>query len=106
LSGYELSPVATWRIASGIALLLNWLALAAVIRLGRSSGLHSADRWFTWIGYPLEVVVELPLLMNLFAVLTELAAALYLTSLMAVLCQTAAAFVILVSTLLRSNTGR
>lgn len=93
----------TWQLASAVALPLNWLGMGAMIRLGRRSGLHGADRLFTCLGYPLEVIVEIPLFINLFGLLPEQAFALFLTSLLAVLGQTIVAFVVLVTTLLRPD---
>jgi hypothetical protein len=105
-AAYGIGETGVWRIASAISLPLDWFTLASVVRLGRRSGLHSADRWFAWTGYSLEVLVELPLVINLLALVPRHAAALYLTSLFAVLTQTAIAFVLLIATLLGSDDDR
>ncbi len=102
---YGLAAARVWQIASAISLVLNWLALSYMVRRGQRSGLHRSDRWFTRLGYPLEIFVELPLFANLFTLFPERAFAFYLTSLLAVLCQTMVAFVVLIATLLHTESG-
>lgn len=90
-----------WQFSSGVALVLNGLALWMVARAGRRSGLHSADRLFTLIGYGLEIPVQLALIANLLLLFPDQAGALYLVFLYLCLCQAVLVFLLLIASLFR-----
>jgi hypothetical protein len=99
LSRFDLPESTTWRLASGAALVLNLWGLAQVIRGGRRSGLHRADRFYTSLAYSIEVPLECVLIANVFALFPAHLAALYLTFLVLLLCQAAVVFVALLASL-------
>jgi len=99
LSRFGLADEAVWRIASGIALIINLLGLAQVIRGGRQSGLISADRFYTRIAYAIEVPIELTVIANVLGLFPSHLAALYLAFLVLLLCQAAVVFVGLLASL-------
>ena len=102
LARFGFEPAATFRAASVVALLLNWLILFVVFRAGQRSGLHAADRLYTWIGYSLEVPAEIALLVNVFGLFPNYTPALYLAFLVISLCQAAVAFLLLLTSLFKT----
>lgn len=99
LQRFHIEPALAWQLASGIAMLLNWAVLVIVYRAGRRSGLHRADRYYTWIGYTLEVPVEIALVISTLGLAPDYAPALYLTFLFLCLCQAVMAFLLLLTSL-------
>jgi hypothetical protein len=104
LSRYNLADQMVWRLASGIALIINLLGLAQVIRGGRQSGLISSDRFYTRIAYAIEIPIELTVVANVLGLIPAHLAALYLTFLVLLLCQAAVVFVGLLASLFDQTT--
>ena len=92
LSRFGLSDVVAWRLASGLALALNLLGMVQVFRGGT----------YTPMGYALEALMDVALLVNLIALFPQNMAALYLAFLVLLLCQAAGAFLGLLTSLFGS----
>ena len=100
IADYGLSLKSTWRAASAAAFVLNLIAGYATYRGFASAGLPITD-WFAYIIlYPLEVVAELSIILNIVSGLPEHAGALYLTYLLAALAQALAVFLRLLNSAL------
>ena len=100
IDGYGLEEITVWRVASGLALVINWALGAAVATFGRRSGLFAADWIYKWVGYVIEIPLELALIANVFGVLSAHAAGFYLTFLYLALIQAVITFVQLVNSIL------
>ena len=88
-----------WRLASGIALIINLLGLVQVIRGGTRSGLISTDRFYTRIAYMIEAPIQLTVIANVLSLFPEHLAALNLAFLVLLLCQAAVVFIGLLASL-------
>lgn len=84
-------------------MVLNWTVLVIVYQAGRRSGLHRADRYYTWIGYTLEVPVEIALIVNALGLAPDYAPALYLSFLFLCRCQAVMAFLLLLTSLFQAG---
>jgi hypothetical protein len=100
---FELSEASAWQVSSIVALLLNWLVLWGAFSSGQKSGIHKADKLYTWIGYTLEVPLELVLFSNVLMLFPNYASALYLAFLILCICQVIQAFFLLLVSLFRDN---
>jgi hypothetical protein len=96
---FGLADESVWRLASGIALIINLLGLVQVVRGGTRSGLISTDRFYTRIAYMIEAPIQLTVIANVLSLSPEHLAALYLAFLVLLLCQAAVVFIGLLASL-------
>ena len=84
-----------WRLCSLVAFALNAVMLWSSVRHGRTFGMSFSAGEFRFLIWPLESVLQLSLVANIFMVLPDSAGSLYLVFLIAALSQASIFFLIL-----------
>jgi hypothetical protein len=95
VSDFDASESRVWRLCSLAAFTLNAVMLWSSVRHGRAFGMSLTAGEFRFFIWPLESVLQLSLVANIFMVLPDSAGSLYLVFLIAALSQASIFFLIL-----------
>jgi hypothetical protein len=101
LHRYGLSPSIVWQASAAIGFLLNWLVIVMMSRVTQGyTTVHSSRRAWSIVGWSLEPLVQVPLLLCIFGLWRTLAPAFYLTAVVVLVFQVINLFAGLVTSLM------
>ena len=104
LSGYELQESTVWRISASLFFVWNWLFIISANRLTKGyRSAHPQMRTTSTVAWALEPLCQIPLVLCIAGVWQELAAAFFLTAIVALFFQILVIFVDLAASLITSD---
>ena len=105
LGGYEVQESTAWRISSGLFFFLNWVFIIFANRMAKGGyrSAHARMRIMSTAAWVLEPLCQIPLLLCIAGLWKDLAAAFYLTAIVAVFFQILVIFVDLATSLITSD---
>ena len=105
LSGYEMQESTVWRLSSSLFFVLNWVFIIFANRVAQGGyrTAHARMRIMSTAAWVLEPLCQIPLLLCIVGVWQDLAAAFYLTAIVAVFFQILVIFVDLATSLIANE---